>query len=225
VWPFGVPDVDNPIAGMSAALCAAVAVLVTVVAVISGHRRRRHRHQMQQWADNNGWTFTPRPAVEWDSRLPGGNKNGVTETLSTVLHGRQVTVAEYSVTDASDGTSTNTHWYIVTAAVLHRPLPATRVEPRGHASRLRNKLFDPDETATGNPDFDRAFRIRTADPAGLRHWFSLPLVTAHLAGQVLPAWNVQGTELLRWQPGRLKPDDIPNHASKVLQLADLLDGH
>jgi hypothetical protein len=216
--------VDNPIAGMAGALCAVIVVLVAIVAVTSGRSRRRHRTQMRQWADDNGWTFTPQPAVNWGARLPGGNKHGITHTFSRVLHGRQVTVAQYSVTDASDGTSTNTHWYVVTAATLHRALPATQVEPRGHASRLRTEAFGPDETATGNPDFDRAFRIRTAEPAGLRHWFSPPLITAHQVGQVPPPWNVQGTELLHWQPGRLHPDDIPTHAATALLLADLLDG-
>ena len=209
---------------MAAALCVAVAILVAIVAVFTGRRRRRHRQEMRQWADTNGWTFTPQPAVNWGSRLPGGNKRGITETLSTVLHGRRVTVAEYSVTDASDGTTTNTHWYVVTAVVLHRPLPATQVEPRGRASRLRTKLFGPDETATGNADFDRAFRIRTADPAALPHWFPSQLITAHLTGQVPPTWNVQGNELLRWQPGRLQPVDIPRHVATLLPLADLVDG-
>jgi len=128
------------------------------------------------------------------------------------------------VTDASDGTSTNTHWYVVAAAVLHRPVPATQVEPRGRTSRLRNKLFGPDETATGDPDFGRAFRICTAESAGLRRWFTLPLITAHLTGQVPPAWNVQGAELLHWQPGRLSLAEIPGHTAMVLLLADLLDG-
>jgi hypothetical protein len=53
--------VDNPVVGMAAALCVAVAVLV---AMSSGHRRRRHRKQVQQWADDNGRRFTPQPAVE-----------------------------------------------------------------------------------------------------------------------------------------------------------------
>ena len=186
---------DNPVVGMAGALCAVVAALVAIVAASSSRRRRRHRKLMRQWADNNGWTYTPQPGVDWGRRLPGGNTNGITQAFSRVLQDRQVSVAEYSVTDASDGTSTNTHWYVVTAAVLHRPLPATQVEPRGPASRLRSKLFGPDETTTGNPDFDRAFRIRTVEPTGLRQWFSPPLVTAHLAGRASPVWNVRGTEL------------------------------
>jgi hypothetical protein len=216
--------VDNPLVGMAGALCVAVAVLVTIVAVYSARSRRRHRARMQHWASSNGWTYTPQRAVDWGRRLPGGNKNGITDAFSRVVDGRQVSVAEYSVTDASDGTSTNTHWYVITVAVLHRPLPATQVEPRGLASGLRSARRGLDEAAIGNPDFDRAFRIRTADPAGLRHWFSLPLAAAHLAGRVPPVWSVHGTEVLRWQPGRLKIDDLTGLTTAILMLGDLLDG-
>jgi hypothetical protein len=209
---------------MAGALCAVVAVLVTVVAVYSGRRRRRDRDRMLRWADSNGWTFRPRPRVDWGSRLPGGNKDGIAHAFSRTMNGRQVSVGEYSVTDAGDGTSTSTHWYVVTAATLHRPLPAIQVEPHSATFRLRSRVFSGRETATGNPDFDRTFRIRTDDPAGLRHWFSASLITAHLTGYVSPAWNAQGTELLRWQPGRLQPDDIPAHARAVLVLSELLDG-
>jgi hypothetical protein len=215
--------VDNPLVGMAGALCVAVAVLVAIVAVFSARGRRRHRTQMQQWASSNGWTYTPQPAVDWGRRLPGGNKNGITEAFSRVLDGRQVSVAAYSVTDASDGTSTNTHWYVVVVVVLHRPVPATQVELRSLASGLRSARRDLDEAAIGNPDFDRAFRVRTADPAGLRHWFSPSLVVAHLAGRVPPAWTVHGAEVLRWQPGRLKPKDIAGLIPEMLILADLLD--
>jgi len=104
------------------------------------------------------------------------------------------------------------------------PQAETGLNNAAAPSRLRNKLFGTDETATGNPDFDRAFRIRTAEPAGLGLWFGPSLITAHLTGQVPPAWNVQGTELLRWQPGRLNTDDIPGHTSTALLPADLLDG-
>jgi hypothetical protein len=209
---------------MAGALCAAVAVLVAVVAAFSARSRRRHRARMQQWAESNGWTYTPQPAVDWGRRLPGGNKNGITEAFSRVVDGRQVSVAEYSVTDASDGTSTNTHWYVATVAVLRRSLPASQVEPRSLPSRLRSARRGLDEVAVGHPDFDRGFRIRTSDPARLRHWFSPSLVAAHQAGQVPPAWSVHGTEVLRWQPGRLNPENLGGLTPGILILADLLDG-
>jgi hypothetical protein len=73
---------------MAGALCVTVAILVAVVAVFSGRRRRRHRARMQRWAEDNSWTFTPRSAVDWGSRLPGGNSRGVTDAFSKFLRDR-----------------------------------------------------------------------------------------------------------------------------------------
>jgi hypothetical protein len=212
---------DDPLVVVVGGLCV---VFVAILAVYSMRRERRRRDQMRQWAEGNGWTLTAHPSVDWGRRLPGGNKHGVGHTFSSVLHGRPVSVAEYSVTDASDGTTTNTHHHVVTVARLNRPLPLTQVEPRGRASRLKTKFLGPGETATGNADFDRDFRIRTHDPAALRQWFSPGLIAAHLARQVPSSWSVQGTELLCHRPGHLNPDEILGHAAAVLPLANLLDG-
>ncbi|MET8151447.1 hypothetical protein ACIBSW_17275 [Actinoplanes sp. NPDC049668] len=216
---------NEPLAGAAAALCIVFAALIAVIAVYSVRRERRRKARLQQWADRNGWTLTLRPDVDWGRRLPGGNRHGVGPTFSAILDGRPVSVAEYSVTDASDGTTTNTHHHVVTVARLSRPLPPTQVEPRGRTSRLKNRILGPGDTATGNPDFDREFRIHTNDPATLHHWFTAPLITAHLTRQVPPSWSVQGTELLCHQPGRLNPNQIRDHAAAVLPLADQLDRH
>jgi hypothetical protein len=79
------------------------------------------------------------------------------------------------------------------------------------------------ETAIGNPDFDRTYRIETDNPAALRQWFTPALVAAHSAGHIPPAWSVQGTELLCHRPGRLTTQAVPSHATIVLRLADLID--
>jgi hypothetical protein len=215
----------DPAAGAIGAVCVVLAVLVAIIAVYGARRRRRDRDRMRAWADHHGWAFTPHPSVDWGRRLPGGNRNGVGHTFTSVLHGRQVNVAEYSVTDGSDGTTTNTHHWVITAVRLNRTLPATGVEPRSRASRLAAKIFGSGETATGNADFDRGFRIRTAEPAALHQWFSPALIAAHLAGRVPAAWSVHGADLLCHRPGRLEVNEIPRHATAALPLADLLDGH
>jgi hypothetical protein len=215
---------DDPLVAVVVVLCVVFAALAAILAVYSGRRVRRHQRRMQQWADRNGWTLTAHPHVEWGRRLPGGNTHGVSYTFSSVLDGRRVNVAQYSVTDASDGTTTNTHHHVVTVALLNRPLPSTQVESRGRASRLTSRFLDSGETATGNPGFDRDFRIRTREPAALRQWFSPPLIAAHRSGQVPSSWSVQGAELLCHRPGRLDPDEVQGHAAAVLPLADLLDG-
>lgn len=212
---------DDQLGPMIGALCALFAVLVALITVYAIRREHRHRNRMQQWADQNGWTLTWHPAVVWGRHLPGGNKHGVSHSYSGVLHNRPVQVAEYSTTDAD----TNTHHHVITVVRLRRPLPETQVEPRGAASRMWGSLFGRGDTATGNTDFDRAYRIRTTAPDALSHLFSSALITAQLAGQTPPSWRVEGAELLAHQPGRLKPDSVPHHAATMLPLADLLDGY
>ena len=215
----------DPLVGMTATLCAVGVALVVVVAVFAARRARRDRNRMQQWADRNGWTLTRNPRVEWGRRLPGGNSHGIGYALSSTLAGRHVTVAQYSVTDASDGTTTNTHHHVVTVALLNRSFPSTQLEPRGRASRVKNRLLGPGESTSGNPDFDREFLIRTSEPSVVRQWLSPPLIAAHLNGSIPVAWSVQGNELLCHRPGRLNPDEVSGHAAAVLPLANLLENH
>jgi len=210
---------------MIGALCVVSAALVAIIAVYSVRSRRRHRDRMRQWADRHGWTFTSHPDVDWGRWLPGGNRHGVGDMLSSVLHGRPVSVAEYSVTDASDGTTTNTHYHVVIVTALARSLPSTQLEARGGVSRLKSRLVGPGDCATGNADFDRAFRLRSSEPAAVPQWFSAPLIAAHLSGRVPVPWSVQGNQLLYHRPGRLDPNEIPGHAAAILPLATMLDGH
>jgi hypothetical protein len=216
--------VDSPIAGALGAVCVVLTALVAIIAVYSVRRQRRDRDRMRQWADHNGWTVTLNPSVDWGRRMPGGNRNGVGHTFTRVLHGRQVSVAEYSVTDASDGTTTNTHYYVIMVARLSRSLPTTNVELRPRTSRLAVRVRGAGETATGNADFDRAYRVQTTEPTTLNQWLSPRLITAYLARRQPGSWGVRGTELFCYSPGRLTADEIPGHAATALSLADLLDG-
>jgi hypothetical protein len=210
---------------MAGAVGVVFATITAISAVHTARRNRRTHDRQQQWADQHGWTLTRHPTVGWGRQLPGGNKHGVSHCFSTVLHGRPVAVAEYSVTDAGDGTSINTHYHVVTVATLGREFPAASVEPRGPVSRLRHGLLGSGETVTGNPHFDRAFRIRTATPGAPTAWLSPELAAAQLTGRVPASWSVRGNELLCHHPGRLEPHDVPAEAAVILPLADLLDGH
>jgi hypothetical protein len=215
-------------------LCLLV-VALTIAAVIAGRRRERRRtDRLQAWARQNGWTVIPHPAVHWGARLPGGNRRGVTVAVSGAVSGRPVSVAEYvatvaQTTSAPDGmggtttsTTTTTHHYTAAVAALSRPMPYVAVERRGRVSRLARAVLGPGETASGNADFDRAFRIRTAEPAGVRRWCTPALIDAHLRGQ-MPDWSVTGTEVLTFRAGRLDPSTIPDEAARIAFLGAHLD--
>lgn len=199
---------DDPVAGVTAALCSIVAVLFVILLVVSVRRRRRKRERMQLWAEQHGWHYTQHPGVDWGRRLPGGNRDGVRDCLSTTFDGRPVSIAEYSVTDGD----ANTHHHLVAVTRLARPLPPIRVEPRGPLSR---------RSGIGDAAFDRAFRVHGDAPAGI---FTPALIAAQVNGALAPNWEVAGAELFVHWPGRLAVADVPQHASRVLWLARLLDG-
>jgi hypothetical protein len=218
-----------------AGLLCLLVVAVTIPLVIAVRRRERRRtDRLRAWARENGWIVTPKPVVHWRARLPGGNRGVVTIAVSGAVSGRPVSVAEYAVSDvqitsAPDGlggtttsTTTTTHHYTVAVAALSRPMPYVAMERRGKVSRLARVVLGPGETATGNADFDRAFRIRTADPAAVRRWCTPSLIDAHLRWQI-PDWSVTGTEVLTYRGGRLDPASLPGEAGRIAFLAAELD--
>lgn len=184
----------EPVAAVGGLLCVLTVVLVAVVAVVQRRHARRERLRWQEWA--------ARPTVPWSRRVPGE----VRFAVAGVVQGRRVTLAECAVTDADS----NTTFFVATVAVLRVPLPDTEVEPRGTVSRL---------LGPGRPDFDRAFRVRTADP----RWLPQALIAAHLAGAVPSSWRVHGTDLIVVRRGRLDPDQVARLAGEVLPLAAVLD--
>jgi hypothetical protein len=200
-----------------------------------GHTGWRGRDGLADWARAHNWVLTPGPAVDWGARLPGGNRGGVAFAVSTTIGGRVVSAAEYAYTEthigsAPDGaggststTSSHTHEFVVTVVRLRRTYPPMSVEPRGRLARLGRRVFGAGGAVTGNPAFDRGFRVQTPDPAAARQLITPALVAAHLAGTV-PAWSVYGAELLAYHPGRIKdPEHIPALVAPLLRVATLLD--
>jgi hypothetical protein len=217
---------------------AAIAVvfvgLVVFALVQKSRRQRRRRQRLIEWAARNGWAFTPSPAVDWASRLPGRNKKGVSLALSATIGRHPVSVGEYSYTEshissAPDGaggttttTTSQTHQYIVTVVRLAQSYHPIAVQPRKAMSRLGRRLGKDDPNATGNDRFDRQFKVHADDMAYARHLVGPALVAEHVAGTV-PPWNLHGNELLAYRNGRLdKPEQVPALVAPLIRVADLL---
>ncbi|WP_250029439.1 hypothetical protein [Paractinoplanes maris] len=210
----------DPLTGTVAFLCVASLALVVVVALLAARQRRRRDTRIAEWAARHGWQLIPQPAVDWGSRLPGANPAGVRVMLSGQVGGRPILVGEYEVTDVqvvtgADGSATTTphtrHW-VVSVAILRRAWAPATVTARGRLSRR--------ESVTGDPGFDKAFRI-TGAPGP---WCTPPLFAAHLAGQVPVPWSVSGAELMTWTEGRLVPSHPVGDLRPLVHLASLLDG-
>jgi hypothetical protein len=202
-----------------------VAALAALV-VTSVRAERRRRERIRQWAARNGWTVTERPAVDWGTRLPGGNRRGVSLLVSGVVSGWPVGVAEYSYqttsSDSDGSSSTTTHRYTVTVVRLAVSYPPLAVVSRGALSRLGRAVFGDKAAATGHDAFDRQFRVQARDPALARTLLGPALIAEHLAGRV-PAWSLAGRDLLTWRSGWIKePDQIATLAAPLVRVAELL---
>jgi hypothetical protein len=195
-------------------------LVVVLVGVFSVRRRRRERRRLEQWALASGWTLTWEPAVEWGRMMPGGDPRGVTHAFSARVHGRPVTVAEYSTTDAQAQTT----FFVIVAIMLAGPLPPIEVSPRGVLSRGWRKIAGPGEASTGDAEFDAAFRVRSEAPAEALRWLPRPVLAAQLRRELPEFWSVRGAELFTHHPGRLRPEEVPREAQPLVTLADLLEG-
>ncbi|WP_329110432.1 hypothetical protein OG792_15885 [Micromonospora sp. NBC_01699] len=216
--------------------CLAVVALLALLVVLVGlarQRGRRRRDTLRRWAARNNWVYVPPPAVDWAARLPGGNRTGVTVAVSGVVAGQRVSVAEYHHTEThtgtgSDGmggttstTSSHSHPYVVVVVHLEHPYPSVEVSPRGPAAKVGRALLGGGSVVTGDPDFDRAFRV-DGDPMAVRWVLTPALVAAHVAGSV-PPWSLHGSELITHLPGRLDPvDRIPALAEPLTRVAAML---
>jgi hypothetical protein len=214
---------------------AIVVVLIVIAAVVSARRERERREALRQWAARHRWTYEERPAAPgWTSRLPGRDRRGVSLMLTGVVGGYPVGVAEYSYTDTStsttrsaDGssstsTSSTTYHYVVVVVRLPRAGPSVEVQPRHALSKLGRAVFGDRATALGHEPFDRAFRVGAKDPRAVRQLIGPALVEEHVAGRV-PAWSLDGADLLTYRNGRLDGSEgVADRAAPLVWVATLL---
>jgi hypothetical protein len=119
--------------------------------------------------------------------------------LAGTADGVQVTI--YLDSRGSGKTSTN---YTVIRADYSKPLPfALRIGSEGVFTRLGKALFDLRDVEIGDPVFDRAVRVKTADEAGARAALGKPgardavlgllaLSTSAYATNAYAQWEAQG---------------------------------
>ncbi|QIS11235.1 hypothetical protein F5544_16780 [Nocardia arthritidis] len=113
---------------------------------------------------------------------------------------------------------------MATVVHLDQSHPHIEVRTRGALSLLGRAVFGEKPTATGNPVFDKDFRILAADPQYSGWLVSKPLIDAHVA-RAVPEWSVAGNQLLAYYSGRLRDPDVAyGRGIGLLRVAELL-GH
>ena len=106
---------------------------------------------------------------------------------------------------------------------LTRRCRRSRSSPGAGLAKLKNRVAGPGNAGTGDPAFDRDFRIRTSAPHAVAHWCTPEVRAAHAAGHVLLPWSVQGRELLHYTRGPVELTSVISYASSLVWLAELID--
>ncbi|HET8661398.1 MAG TPA: hypothetical protein VFM55_20675 [Micromonosporaceae bacterium] len=205
---------------------AGVALVAFILACATNSLEQERRERIQQWAVEHRWVYTQSPEVGWGARLPGRNRSGVRWMVSGTIEGYPVSIAAYTYLMQPVGVPpaavVSTRHLLLLVVRLAQPYPEVAVQPRAPLAAIGRALFG-DRGAVGDERFDHQFRIVTkADRSHVRQLVGPALVTEHIAGTV-PAWSLQGDELLAYRDEELDdPERIPTLAAPLIRVADLL---
>jgi hypothetical protein len=212
-------------------------ILIVVLGVATYRRDRRYQAGLFDWATDRGWTYRQGGGGEWITLLPRGNgRCGVKLQLDGSRDGRPVTVAHYwyqttHTTTRTDSNgyrrtteSTATHALTVIVVWLAARYPAVGLEDRGlgwgWGLALSRALGREPPNLTGNEQFDRRYRIRTAAP-GVSALVTPQVIKAHLAND-LPSWGLNGNQLVITWSGRIRVEEVDAKIDQALWITGLL---
>lgn len=197
------------------------ATFVVGLAVAGIAASAKRRGEIRELAAKKQWDRTPS-----DTDLPktfGGEpfQHGHGRVAHDILRGRHngraVLVFDYSYrTRGTDGDDTHRFW-VACVEDLPAALPPLEVVRRkwtkGNVSRLGGV-----EVRTGDPAFDDRYRVTTSSPQLAADLLS-PAVLRLLASWPDLAWRIEGTRLLTWGAGSMKPHWIEPTLNLLTQLA------
>lgn len=198
---------------------AVVAALAVGVRLATLRRYSRSGAALRQWASQHSWTYADRPVTGWEHRLPGPRRR-VRRVLSGTVDRYPVSVADYTYVEGGEYGGTATLFVVVVR--LPWSGPSVEVRPRSDRSRLGRGIDGGAVISIGYEPFDREYRVFTNAPAAAASLIGPALAAEHLGGR-LPAWSLQGADLLYFRSGRLDdPDAIPALAAPLVRVAALL---
>jgi hypothetical protein len=199
-------------------------VAVVVVAFVLDRKRR---DRLLQFCVARGWTY-----VDEDPSLTGrwtgepfneGNRRRARNVITGVESGRPFTAFDYSYETQSSGPkgkkTSSTHRFAVYAIHLPAFLPSLEVVPEGAFSRLAGAVGLVSDIDLESEDFNRKFRVKADDRKFATDVLS-PRTMAYLLWAPPEAWRIQGTDIVRWQLGRLEPADVTVCTAILDRVAD-----
>jgi uncharacterized protein DUF3137 len=152
-----------------------------------------------------------------------GSRRRARNVITGTESGRPFTAFDYSYEteshDTKGRTSKATHRYAVYAVHLPAYLPSLEVSPEAVFGHLATAVGLTTDIDLESEDFNRRFRVRAEDRKFATDVLS-PRTMQYLLSVPPAAWRVQGTDIVRWEEGRLDPADVPVSAAILDRVAD-----
>jgi hypothetical protein len=199
-------------------------LLILMVAGIAANIRRKRA--LASMAAVRRWHLTKNdrqlPATFSGKPFEAGHGRVARIVLRGHHNGRAILVIDYEYkTPGSDGDDTHRHW-VACVEDLPAPLASMDVVVRQKREDLRVRLgmlAPSPEFLSGDPAFDQRYRVAAADPR---------LAAAVLGPQVLRLvaswpdfpWRIEGTRLLTWGKGTVKPVWVQTSLNMLVSLAE-----
>lgn len=195
----------------------ALLVVAAAFALWWWRRDRARGERLDAYATTHGWTFAGRDdgvLRRWSGApFADGRDRRADNVLSGHVGRYRVVACDYRRSVYALG-EPSTESYAVLAADLGRAgLPPLEV------TSLPRPLLGPDPRPGAEP-FDRAFTVTCADPAFAGAVLT-PAVRRLLVDEARgAAWRVDGTDVVLWRRGRLRPQRLQTEAVLLTRLAD-----
>ncbi len=198
-----------------AVLFAVGVVLLLAVGVIGYVLEQRRRDRLMQWCVNRGWAYTdedPSLAGRWTGAPFGqGERRRARNVVSGTEKDRSFVAFDYSYethsTDSKGNRTTSTHRFAVYAVALPAYLPTLQVTREGAFRRLAGAIGLMRDITLESEDFNRAFTVRAADAKFASDVLS-PRTMEFLLSVPDVQWRIEGTSILSWDGGRMRPEQI-----------------
>lgn len=207
-----------------------VTELVFVVATVGIAARfvstKRRKNAIAELAAVKRWELTKN-----DRRIPDtfggppftiGHKRVANQVLRGTHNGRAILVLDYEYrTPGSDGDDVHHSW-VACVDDLPAALPALEVVPRSArrevTKRSGGQLAMP-EFLVGDPAFDRRYHVYAANLQLAADLLGPPVLRL-IAGWPDFSWRIEGTRLLTWDSGTLKPHWIVTNLNMLVSLVE-----
>jgi hypothetical protein len=214
--------------GLVPFLFVLAAVALVAYLVWNYLQESKRRQELQQFCASKGWqyaaeddSFTMRwhgtPFAEGDRRRARNVLQGADRGVPFVAFDYQY---DTETTDSKGNRQRQTHHFDVVALALPTVLPTLQVTPEGFLQRAAAAVGLGSDIDLESEDFNRRFTVHARQPKFASDVLTPRTMQALLADPPT-AWRIEGSDLVSWRSGTMKPVDV---LARLATLHHVVDG-